>query len=120
MVGGAGGSALGGGLLNVGGSVGTLDDSLVARNAAVGGVGVSGGDAQGGGVFSGGPTADGTPSLTITRSLVSLNRAVGGPGGIGSGGGLYLAPGGVATADASTVILYNLASTGDDVFGDLG
>ena len=65
-------------------------------------------------------------TLTLQGSLVALNRAVGGAGdggtdGLGLGGGLYLAPGGVASADASTAVLFNFASTSDDdVFGDLG
>ena len=64
-------------------------------------------------------------TLTLQGSLVALNGAVGGEGdggsdGLGQGGGLYLAPGGVASADA-TAVLSNFASTSDDdVFGDLG
>ena len=55
----------------------------------------------------------------------TLNRAeggaadFGGSAGQGVGGGLYLAPGGVATADL-TAIFANSASTSDDkVFGIL-
>jgi hypothetical protein len=64
-------------------------------------------------------------TLTLQGSLVALNRAVGGAGDVGSGGpgqggGLYLASGGVATADPLTVILFNDASSSDDdVFGIL-
>ena len=44
----------------------------------------------------------------------------GGTAGLGQGGGLYLAPGGVASADPLTAILFNDASTSDhDVFGVL-
>ena len=47
-------------------------------------------------------------------------RAVGGSAGLGLGGGLYLAPGGVASADPWTLIFANDASTSDDdVFGIL-
>ena len=55
-----------------------------------------------------------------------FNRAVGGAAGdggtagLGQGGGLYLSPGGVASADPLTAILFNYASTSDDdVFGVL-
>ena len=54
-----------------------------------------------------------------------FNRAVGGASnggtaGLGQGGGLYLSPGGVASADPLTAILFNYASTSDDdVFGIL-
>ena len=72
------------------------------------------------------PNPFGTPSLTLRRSLVAFNRAAGGAGsnggtaGLGQGGGLYLAPGGVAIADTLTTIFFNDASTSDrDVFGVL-
>jgi hypothetical protein len=46
---------------------------------------------------------------------------VGGSAGSGVGGGLYLSPGRVASADSSTFIFANDASTSDDdVFGILG
>ena len=103
-----------------------MSDSLIALNRAVGGAGTAvGGNGQGGGVFNGAPSPFGTPSLTLRRSLVVFNRAVGGAGGGGTagpgqGGGLYLAPGGVASADPPTAILFNYASTSDhDVFGVL-
>jgi hypothetical protein len=73
---------------------------------------------------NGGPSRVGTPSLTLVGSVVVLNQAdggaagVGGSAGLGVGGGLYLAPGGLASADFTTVILANHASTSDDdVFG---
>jgi hypothetical protein len=66
----------------------------------------------------------GTPSLTLNRSLVVLNRADGGAAGdggsagSGEGGGLYLSPGGIVSAELASAILANHASTSDDnVFG---
>ena len=64
-------------------------------------------------------------TLTLRGDLIALNRAVGGAGGggsdgLGRGGGLYLTPGGVASADSWTLVFVNDASTSDDdVFGDL-
>ena len=127
-VGPTGGNGLGGGIENENGGVLTVTTSLIALNRAVGGAGDggNGGDGQGGGVFNGGSSPVGTPSLTLEHSLVTLNRADGGaPGaggvaGMGVGGGLYLAPGGVASADSLTAVLVNFASTSDDdVFGIL-
>jgi hypothetical protein len=119
-----GGTGQGGGIANENGGVLTVSDSLLALNQAIGGAGGNGGNGLGGGVFNGGPTPVGTPSVTFQRTLVVLNRADGGAAGdggsagLGIGGGLYLAPGGVASADLVTVILANDASTSDDdVFG---
>jgi hypothetical protein len=45
----------------------------------------------------------------------------GGTDGQGIGGGVYIAPGGMASADGATLITGNHASTSnDDVYGDLG
>jgi hypothetical protein len=132
-VGGAGttgGLGLGGGLANENGGVLTVSDSLIALNRAIGGAGNggdggNGGNGCGGGLFNGLPNAFGTPTLTLQGSLVALNRAAGGESdggtdGHGQGGGMCLAPGGVATADDATAVLFNHASTiGDDVFGIL-
>jgi hypothetical protein len=124
-----GGTAMGGGIANENGGILTVSDSLIALNQAIGGAGDggNGGDGLGGGIFNGAPTAFGTPSLTLERSLVALNGADGGAAddggsaGLGVGGGLYLAPGGIASADVVTVIFANHASTSDDdVFGTLG
>jgi hypothetical protein len=120
-----GGNGQGGGIANPFGGVLTVSNSLVALNRAVGGAG-NGGDGQGGGIFNGGPSRVGTPSLTLQRSLLVFNQAsggavVGGSAGSGVGGGLYLSPGGAASADAWTFIRANDASTSDDdVFGVLG
>jgi hypothetical protein len=58
---------------------------------------------------------------------IDKNHAIGGAAGLGGndgegvGGGLYLTPGGVACADALTIIFANHATTSDDdVFGTLG
>ena len=110
------------------GGVLTVSDSLIALNQAIGGasLGGNGGNGLGGGIFNGVPNPFGTPSLTLRRSLVTFNRAAGGAGGnggtagLGQGGGLYLAPGGVAIADPLTTIFFNDASTSDhDMFGVL-
>jgi hypothetical protein len=129
LLGGTGGAGRGGGINNGDGAIGTLSDSTVFLNTAIGGVGGvagNGGNGQGGGVFNGGPSPLGTPSLTLHRSLVAFNRADGGAAGEGGsagsgvGGGLYLSLGGVASADPWTFIFANDASTSDDdVFGDL-
>jgi uncharacterized protein (TIGR03118 family) len=109
-MGGAGGSAQGGALYYTAGSIATVIDSVFIRNAALGGAGGSG---QGGAAFN-----DATSTLTLQGSKIINNEASGGASGIG--GGLYLTPGGVARADALTVIVGNDASTSDDdVFGTL-
>ena len=130
-VGGAGttgGNGQGGGIANLNGGVLTVSNSLIALNRAIGGVGNggNGGNGLGGGVFNGGPSPVGTPSLTLQRSLIALNRADGGvavgggSAGLGQGGGLYIAAGGLASADPWTLISANDASTSDDdVFGIL-
>ncbi len=130
-VGGAGttgATGQGGAIANENGGVLTVSDSLIALNQATGGAshGGNGGNGLGGGIFNGVPNPFGTPSLTLRRSLVVFNQAVGGTAGgggtagLGQGGGLYLAPGGVASADLLTAILFNDASTSDhDVFGAL-
>jgi hypothetical protein len=129
-VGGAGttgGTGEGGGIANLNGGVLSVSDSLVALNRAVGGAGDgTGGNGRGGGLFVGGPSPVGTPSLTLQRSIIALNRADGGAAsgggsaGLGQGGGLYIAPGGLASADPWTLIFANHASTSDDnVFGNL-
>jgi hypothetical protein len=124
-----GGIGQGGGIATLNGGTLTVSDSLIALNRAIGGAGGAGngGNGQGGGIFNGGPSPVGTPSLTLHRSLVVFNQADGGAAddggsaGLGLGGGLYLALGGIACADPQTVILANDASTSDDdVFGILG
>ena len=123
-----GGNGQGGGLENENGGVLTVSHSLVALNRAIGGAGNggNGGNGQGGGIFNGGHSPVGTPNLTLYRSLVVLNHAEGGAddgggsAGLGLGGGLYLALGGIASADPLTLILANDDSTSDDdVFGIL-
>ena len=121
-----GGTGQGGGLSNENGGALTVADSTILLNRAAGGDGgIVGGNGLGGGIFNGPPTAFGVTTVALERSLVVLNQAVGGESddgtdGQGIGGGLYVAPGGLATADESTIILFNFATTGDDdVFGDL-
>jgi hypothetical protein len=64
----------------------------------------SGGDGLGGGIYE-----DALSILTLTGVTVEYNLAIGGAAGLGGsdgqgiGGGLYLAPGGVAYADPLTV-----------------
>ncbi|MBL8821678.1 MAG: hypothetical protein JNJ77_03750 [Planctomycetia bacterium] len=123
-----GGIGQGGGIANLNGGILTVSSSLIALNRAVGGVGNggNGGNGQGGGIFNGGISPVGTPSLSLEHSLVVLNRAEGGVAlgggsdGLGQGGGLYLAPGGLASADLLTLIFANDAATSDeDVYGNL-
>ena len=127
-VGGAGptgGNGQGGGIANLLGGILSVSDSLIALNHATGGAGEGGGTGVGGGIFNGGPSPVGHPLLTLNRTRVLNNRAAGGAApadgaGVGLGGGLYLAPSGLAFADARTVIVANDASTSDDdVFGEL-
>ncbi len=123
-----GGAGQGGGIANLNGGALTVSDSLILLNEAIGGAGAggNGGNGLGGGIFNGAPNPFGVPHLTLDSSIVALNRAVGGAAGsggtagLGVGGGLYLAPGGVASADPWTFIFANDASTSnDDVFGIL-
>jgi hypothetical protein len=91
--------ALGGGILNNGGTV-TLDHVVLQNNKAQGGYGtqhhVDGFNARGGGLYSTGG------SLTISDSSVASNQAVGGAGrgdgfttvgGSGAGGGIFTSGG---------------------------
>jgi hypothetical protein len=123
-----GGAARGGALVNLNRGTLTVTDSLIALNQAVGGVGTAGngGVGQGGGIFNGVSNPLGAPTLTLAGSLIALNKAEGGAAtgggtaGQGVGGGVYLAPGGTASADPWTFIVWNDASTSDDdVFGVL-
>jgi len=121
------GNGQGGGIANLNGGVLIVSNSLIALNRAIGGAGNSGngGNGLGGGVFNGGPNTVGTPSLTLDRSLVVFNRAdggaagAGGIAGLGVGGGLYLAPGGVASAERTLVFANDASTSDDDVFGIL-
>jgi hypothetical protein len=124
-----GGTGQGGGIANENGGVLTVSNSFIALNRAIGGEGDggNGGNGLGGGIFNGGPSPVGTPTLTLQRSLITLNRAEGGvavgggSAGLGQGGGLYLVPDGLASADPWTIVFANDASTSDDdVFGILG
>jgi len=101
----------------------TMINCLISDNRAVGGDGSAdnGGNGLGGGVFT-----DKTAVLTIAGSTITGNDANGGIGavgfsnGMGQGGGIYIATGGSACADAATVINGNSASTSDDdIFGVL-
>jgi hypothetical protein len=123
-----GGTGQGGGITNENGGILTVTDSLITLNRAVGGAGHdgNGGNGLGGGVFNGPPNPFGAPHFTLSRSVVALNRAEGGradnggSAGLGQGGGLYLSPGGLASAIGVAIISANDASTSDDdVFGIL-
>jgi hypothetical protein len=126
-VGGAGGTCgngQGGGVANLNAGDLVVSNSLIALNRAGGGAGELGGNGQGGGVFNGGAIPIGPSSLSLRGSLVGLNRAEGGAGdgdtaGQGVGGGLYLAPGGVAIPDLTFVFANDASTSDDDVFGIL-
>jgi hypothetical protein len=123
--GGNGGDAWGGGLADLLGATLTVSDSIVDHNLAIGGAGGAGGnggDGLGGGVYE-----DALSTLALTGATVDHNLAIGGAAGTGGsdgqgvGGGVYIAQGGVACADALTMIFANHATTNDDdVFGVLG
>jgi hypothetical protein len=121
---GDGGDAYGGGLAAgaLGGAFGsagtvTVHNTLIDHNLAQGGQGGkqggNGGDALGGGIFN-----DAATTMTVTASRITHNKAQGGKGrrsgddGEGIGGGVYNRF--VFTADASTVIARNKASTSHD------
>lgn len=122
-----GGDGQGGGVANLFGGVLTVSSSLIALNRAIGGAadGGNGGDGEGGGIFNGGPSTVGTPSLTVKRSLVALNRADGGPAagggspGQGLGGGVFIAPGGLASVHMTAILANDASTSDDDVFGIL-
>jgi len=120
-----GGTGQGGAITNENGGILTVTNSLLLLNEAIGGAGATGngGNGLGGGVFNGAPNPFGVPSLTLEDSLVVLNRAEGGAAGAGGsaglGGGLYLAPGGVAHADRTAVFANDASTSDDDVFGIL-
>jgi phospholipase/lecithinase/hemolysin len=114
--GGNGGDGWGGGLAAVSGTA-TVGNSTLDHNKAVGGDGGgSGGNGFGGGIY------DGTgATVAATGSTITHNRADGGEGdnggspGLGEGGGVSDA--GAFSADPTTVIAHNHASTkGDNVF----
>jgi hypothetical protein len=103
--------ALGGGLLNNGGTV-TLDHVVLTNNVAQGGPGfrgANGRNAQGGGIYSLGG------SLTISGSTLTNNQAIGGRGadyffsshigggGTAAGGGLYASGGSLDISDSTVV-----------------
>jgi hypothetical protein len=118
-----GGIAVGGRTIYDGadGSSGTLSDSTISDNLALGGTGGKGGNGFGVVVVvdasevSGGLTA--TPSLAVSDSTMTGNRAVGGVGrgagsaGLGIGGGVYNC-GDFTYVD--TMIDHNHASTSND------
>jgi hypothetical protein len=116
--GGNGGDAWGGGLADLLGATLTIEGSTVDHNLAIGGDG--GWEGNGGNGLGGGIYEDSVSILTLRGDTVERNHANGGAGGIcgsqgqGVGGGLYLTPGGVACADALTVIFANHATTSDD------
>ncbi len=120
-----GGTGQGGAITNENAGVLTVSNSLIALNRAIGGAGDSGtgGNGLGGGIFNSAPGPAGAPILTLNRSLVVFNRADGGSGaggtGLGVGGGLYLAPGGVASADFTAILANDASTSDDDVFGIL-
>jgi hypothetical protein len=129
-VGGAGGSGQdggagrGGGLVTASGATATVVHCIFTGNQALGGSGGTGG--HGGNGVGGGLYTGVSGRVTLVGCLITDNEAVGGtaPGGAaghGRGGGVYIAMGGTMTADSTTLITGNHASTSnDDVFGDLG
>jgi hypothetical protein len=115
------GDGIGGGLANFFGSTATVSGCVFAGNQAIGGAGnadVSSGNGFGGGAYNGAQSF-----LTMTTTTVTGNTATGGSAGIagiGEGGGLCLANGGVACLDTFTQghTKNNHASTDhDDIFG---
>ncbi len=91
-VGGAGGTARGGGFSNNAGGTATVSHTAIVQNRATGGAGgtgATGGAALGGGAFNGRPSPLGPFSTTLTFSdcTISGNLATGGAGGVGGNGG---------------------------------
>ncbi len=101
--GGGGGNGEGGGIANVLDATTTVASSTITKNQASGG----GGAGLGGGAYN-----DATSSLALTDCSVTQNHADGSPG---IGGGIYTL--GTFSADATTVIDDNHASTSGDNIG---
>ena len=101
--GGGAGNGEGGGIAGTFDATTTAAYTVITQNQADG----NGGAALGGGVYS-----DATSSLTLTVSVVTQNQADGCPG---IGGGVYTL--GTFSYDASTIILFNHASTNGDNIG---
>ncbi len=106
--GGDGGSGQGGGLYLAGGSL-TLNDDLIASNAARGGAGgagglgssgESGGAGGSGGLAAGGGIYASDGALVLNNDVFESNQAIGGAGGNGGfgGGGALSVPGGAGGA----------------------
>ncbi len=116
---GAGGGGVGGGMAMLDG-VATISDSAILLNTAAGGRGVTGGNGLGGGNYNAAMA-----ETTLLHSFVLANQAIGGRGvggdGVGLGGGVYVADGGLFQLDLSSRrrTRRNRASTaGDDIYGD--
>ena len=69
--------------------------------------------------------AFGATALSLNTSVVAFNRAeggaatAGGTAGAGVGGGVYVAPGGIAFAFRTSVFANDASTSDDDVFGIL-
>jgi hypothetical protein len=122
--GGNGGEGEGGGLTSTAGAILTVIGTTVAHNHAQGGEGVNGGNGLGGGLYDANnvttPPPPGSPAtqLILQGAIVSKNLALGGEAedggshGEGIGGGVYYL--GTYSADNTTVIEKNQASTSND------
>jgi arylsulfate sulfotransferase len=106
-----------------------VSDQLAGESQAASGAGgdEGSGGLRGGDGEDGGANNDATANLELLATDISFNRDVSGATGKvgvaeqGLGGGLYLTPGGTASADARTAIFGNYAaSSDDDLFGTLG
>ena len=119
-----GGDAYGGGLANLDGIDGfgttTVDGVLFIANSADGGLGGEAGGitSSGGNAYGGAVSDDPLAVLTITgESAITHNSAIGGQGatnGVGDGGALFIAPGGVVRIQVGTLFAFNFASDGAD------
>jgi polyvinyl alcohol dehydrogenase (cytochrome) len=112
-------NGFGGGLAVFAGT-GSISQSALDQNQALGGhgsTGQSGGLGAGGGILA----ASFAPGVTVTVSgcTVEHNFAIGGPGGSGLGGGLYNDNFSMLTVTAST-IRYNQAHGGQGRHGENG
>jgi len=107
--GGEGGNALGGGIGVAGNDTASVTGSVLNTNYATGGGGAVGGNGLGGGFY-----LDFDTSADVESSSIAGNQALGGQGntGQGIGGGVYFL--GTFTADSTTSIRGNHASTSNN------
>ena len=108
-----GGLGLGGGI-KIELSSGSIRNSLVRGNVAIGGAGAKGGAGHGGGIFSTGSTVTMESVQVLQNTVTGVNGST--IGGNGGGGGIYLTttPGSPSVLNASNIVIAgNVAQSGN-------